>query len=88
MVDILSTLNKNGSGLNLSDLTTSLVAAEIQPRQKAEQKKRDSATLSISTLGQVRAQFQGVQTALAALTGSSFAPRVVLLIGWYVYLSS
>ena len=26
--------------------------------------------------------------ALAALTGSSFAPRVVLLIGWYVYFSS
>jgi hypothetical protein len=25
---------------------------------------------------------------LAALTGSSFAPRVVLLIGWYAYLSS
>jgi hypothetical protein len=25
---------------------------------------------------------------LAALTGSSFAPRVVLLIGWYVYFSS
>jgi hypothetical protein len=26
--------------------------------------------------------------ALAALTGSAFAPRVVLLIGWYVYFSS
>lgn len=26
--------------------------------------------------------------ALSALTGSSFAPRVVLLIGWYVYFSS
>ena len=25
---------------------------------------------------------------LATLTGSSFAPRVILLIGWYVYLSS
>ena len=67
MVDILSTLNKNGSGLNLSDLTTSLVAAEIQPRQKAEQKKRDSATLSISTLGQVRSQFQSLQTAVTNL---------------------
>ena len=70
MVDILSTLNKNGSGLNLSDLTTSLVAAEIQPRQKAEQKKLDSANLSISTLGQVRAQFQSLQTAVANLQAS------------------
>ncbi|OYU18458.1 MAG: flagellar hook protein FliD [Rhodobacteraceae bacterium PARR1] len=67
MVDILSTLNKNGSGLNLSDLTTSLVAAEIQPRQRAEQKKLDSANLSISTLGQVRAQFQSLQTAVTNL---------------------
>lgn len=67
MVDLLSTLNKNGSGLNLSDLTTSLVAAEIQPRQKAEQKKLDSANLSISTLGQVRAQFQSLQTAVTNL---------------------
>ena len=67
MVDILSTLNKNGSGLNLSDLTTSLVAAEIQPRQKAEQKKLDAANLSISTLGQVRAQFQSLQTAVTNL---------------------
>lgn len=67
MVDLLSTLNKNGSGLNLSELTTSLVAAEIQPRQKAEQKKFDSANLSISTLGQVRAQFQSLQTAVTNL---------------------
>lgn len=70
MVDILSTLNKNGSGLNLSDLTTSLVAAEIQPRKKTEQKKLDAANLSISTLGQVRAQFQSLQTAVANLQTS------------------
>jgi flagellar hook-associated protein 2 len=70
MVDLLSTLNKNGSGLNLSELTTSLVAAEIQPRQKAEQKKLDSANLSISTLGQVRAQFQTLQTAVTNLQSS------------------
>lgn len=70
MVDLLSTLNKNGSGLNLSDLTASLVAAEIQPRQKAEQKKLDSANLSISTLGQVRAQFQSLQTAVSNLQSS------------------
>ena len=51
MVDILSTLNKNGSGLNLSDLTTSLVAAEIQPRQRSEQKKLDAANLSDARMG-------------------------------------
>lgn len=70
MVDILSTLNKNGSGLNLSDLTTSLVAAEIQPKQKIEQKKIDAASLSISTLGQVRSQFQSLQSAVTMLQSS------------------
>lgn len=67
MVDILSAMNKNGSGLNLKDLTSSLVAAEIGPKQKAEQKKIDAANLSISTLGQVRAQFQSLQGAVATL---------------------
>lgn len=69
-VDILTTLNKNGSGLSLSGLTASLVAAEITPLQRAQKAKVDGANLSISTLGQVRAQFQGVQSALAALSST------------------
>ncbi len=69
-VDILTTLNKNGSGLSLTGLTSSLVAAEITPLQKAQQKKIDTANTSISTLGQVRAQFQQLQTALTAVNST------------------
>ncbi|MBC2834762.1 flagellar filament capping protein FliD [Paragemmobacter straminiformis] len=69
-VDILSTLNKNGSGLSLTGLTASLVAAEITPQQKSQQGKIDTANLSISTLGQVRAQFQSLQGALTALNST------------------
>ncbi len=69
-VDILSTLNKNGSGLSLTGLTASLVAAEITPLQKTQKTKVDAATLSISTLGQVRSQFQSLQTALAAVNST------------------
>ncbi|AWB49664.1 flagellar hook protein FliD [Gemmobacter aquarius] len=69
-VDILTTLNKNGSGLSLTGLTASLVAAEITPLQKAQKARVDEATTSISTLGQVRSQFQSLQTALAAVNST------------------
>ena len=63
-VDILSSLNKNGSGLNLRELTTSLVSAEIAPKQEIAQEKIDTAELSISALGQMRAQLETLDTAL------------------------
>lgn len=66
-VDILSTLNKNGSGLNLRELTTSLVAAEIGPQVQSQEKKKATAELSISALGQVRAQMTALSQTVAAL---------------------
>jgi flagellar hook-associated protein 2 len=66
-VDILSKLNTNGSGLNLRDLTTSLVAAEITPLAQTQTKKVEAAQTSISALGQVRAQFTALNTAVTVL---------------------
>lgn len=66
-VDILSTLNKNGSGLNLSQLTASIVAAEIQPKQRAIERRMDATDLSISSLGQLRAGLDKVATAVSAI---------------------
>lgn len=66
-VDILSKLNTNGSGLNIRDLAQSLTAAEIQPLQQAQTKKADAAQLSLSALGQVRAQFTALNSAVDAL---------------------
>jgi len=66
-VDILSKLSTNGSGLNLRDLSKSLVAAEIVPLQEAQTEKAQAAQLSISALGQVRAQFTALNSAVTAL---------------------
>lgn len=66
-VDILSKLNTNGSGLNLRDLASSLTAAEIAPQQQAQTKKAEAAQTSLSALGQVRAQFTALNSAVATL---------------------
>ena len=66
-VDILSSLNKNGSGLNLRDLTASLVSAEIDPQKARQTERVDAATTQISALGEVRAQFGALSTAVDIL---------------------
>ena len=66
-VDILSSLNKNGSGLNLRELTTSLVSAEIDPLRARQTERVDAATTQISALGEVRAQFGALSTAVDIL---------------------
>lgn len=60
--DLLSALNKNGSGLNLRELTKTLVAAETTPRLSALESRMEKDAVKLSALGQVRAQF-------AALSG-------------------
>jgi flagellar hook-associated protein 2 len=66
-VDILSSLNKNGSGLNLRELTSTLVAAEIEPLKARQTTRSEAAQLSISALGQVRSQFGALNSAVATL---------------------
>lgn len=66
-VDILSKLNTNGSGLNLRELTTTLVAAEIDPLKARQTARSETAELSISALGQVRSQFAALNGAVATL---------------------
>lgn len=66
-VDILSKLNTNGSGLNLRELTSTLVAAEIEPLKARQTSRSEAAQLSISALGQVRSQFGALNSAVATL---------------------
>ncbi len=66
-VDILSKLNSNGSGLNLRELTASLVSAEIDPLKQRQTTQSTTAQLSISALGQVRSQFTALTAAVATL---------------------
>ena len=66
-VDILSSLNRNGSGLNLRELTTSLVSAEIEPLKARQTSRVETANAQISALGQVRSQFSLLSTAVQVL---------------------
>ena len=66
-VDILSSLNKNGSGLNLRELTSSLVSAEIEPQKARQTARVETANAQISALGQVRSQFSLLGTAVQVL---------------------
>ena len=66
-VDILSSLNKNGSGLNLRELTTSLVSAEIDPLKARQTERVETANTQISALGEVRAQFGLLNDAVTIL---------------------
>lgn len=67
MADFLTALNKNGSGLNLRDLATSLVQADIVPKQRAEQGRIDRADTSLSALGRLRAQMQQLSVAMQSV---------------------
>ena len=59
-VDILSMLNKTGSGINLSDLSTSLVAAAVAAPKAAAEARAEKTDVAVSALGALRAQLAGL----------------------------
>ena len=66
-IDYLSTLNKNGSGLNLTELASSIVAAEIAPKTNTAERQLEEAELAISAYGTLRGAYEELDTALSAL---------------------
>ena len=62
--DFLSSLNPNGSGLNISEIVTGLVNAETVPKIELLERKIATTETSISALGLLRAQFENLNTAL------------------------
>lgn len=62
--DLLGSLNKNGSGLNLRDLAQTLATAETAPKINALQTRVDRDTLRLSALSQIRGQFDQLQNTL------------------------
>ncbi|SNX67757.1 flagellar hook-associated protein 2 [Cereibacter ovatus] len=70
-VDYLNALGASGSGLNIKQLTTSLVDADTAPRRAAAEKKIASAEVSISALGTLRSRLQGLDDALGLVTQTS-----------------
>ena len=67
MADMLTTLNKNGSGIDFKSLAANLVLAEYQPRVAAVDAKIARTETSISALGQVRAQIDRLSSAAAGI---------------------
>jgi flagellar hook-associated protein 2 len=63
--DLLSTLNKNGSGINLRQLAQTLASAETTPRLAALQNKVETDSVRLSALSQIRGQFDKLGSVLA-----------------------
>lgn len=67
-IDYLKSLNTNGSGLNLSEITNSLVDAEIVPKQNRVEDNIGKTEASISALGTLRSQLATLDNALDVAT--------------------
>lgn len=63
-VDFLSQINKNGSGLNITEIAASLVEAETLPRRNTATKRIEAAQTSISALGQLKSNLQSLDVAM------------------------
>ncbi len=63
-VDYLSTLNSGGSGLNITQLVDSIVAAEIEPAQELINKQVGANDLAISEVAKFRAHAATLEGAL------------------------
>lgn len=70
-VDILSTLNRSGSGLNITTLSTDLANAEVAPRKAMVQTRIDSAETSLGALDVLRSSLTGLRGSLTALSSAN-----------------
>ena len=65
-VDYLSTLNSKGSGINITQLVDSLVAAEVDPHKNIVSAKIEKGTVAISEMGKMRSELATLSAALDA----------------------
>lgn len=66
-MDILSSLNTGGSGLNISELTETLTKAEIEPRKSLITERIDTAELRLSGYERVRGQTERLNEMLGLM---------------------
>jgi len=66
-MDILSSLNTGGSGLNISELTETLTNAEIEPRKSLISQRIDTAELRLSGYERLRGQSETVNEMLGLM---------------------
>lgn len=66
-MDILSSLNTGGSGLNISELTDTLTKAEIEPRKSLISDRIDTAELRLSGYERLRGQTETLNEMLSLM---------------------
>ncbi|SPF80102.1 flagellar filament capping protein FliD [Pseudoprimorskyibacter insulae] len=67
-VDILSSLNTGGTGINLADLASDLTNAEFAPKRNIINNRIDKAEVSISGLDRLRGQLDELSGTMANLS--------------------
>ena len=71
--DYLSLVNKGGSGFNISELVTSIVAAEIEPKKVLHSNKKTKADNAISGIGYLNATAFETQNSFDARQTDSYS---------------
>lgn len=69
-VDYLSSLNSNGSGLNISQIVDSLVEAEVQPKRSLISNSQSGTEIKISELAELKSNASRFQKNLSTLSFS------------------
>ena len=67
-VDYLSALNSSGSGLNVTQIVDSLVAAEIEPQRELISKSQNKTELEISELATIKSNLNSFKNVLNGLS--------------------
>lgn len=70
--DYLSLVNKGGSGFNISELVTSIVASEIEPKRSIQTSKQEKTENAISGIGYLNSQAAITQSNFETLTNDKF----------------
>ena len=70
--DYLSLVNKGGSGFNISELVTSIVAAEIEPKKAIHTSKQTKNDNAITGIGFLNSTSLTTKTAFTAVTNDKY----------------
>jgi len=70
--DYLSLVNKGGSGFNVSELVTSIVAAEIEPKRAIHKTKQEKTETAISGIGFLNSQATLSKSKFDAISQNQF----------------
>ena len=69
--DVLSSVNRNGSGMDLAGVVTALVDAETVPQRVLTERSKEATETSISAYGTLKGKVSDLNTNLTSLEASS-----------------